>query len=159
MALQRGRGPGTCCAVWLQCYVELLHPAFTMKVVLSASYLGIISKPLPQILWDFSAQDFPYALFRPVSVYISTGSSSLLPWEHQSQYDHCSSPKTPPMCSEELSPVCCQALRHSREGSWRAAHPGSNAWESWAQQVGEWPCDPGPARSRADGATEASGAG
>lgn len=108
MALQRGRGPGTCCAVWLQCYVELLHPAFTMKVVLSASYLGIISKPLPQILWDFSAQDFPYALFRPVSVYISTGSSSLLPWEHQSQYDHCSSPKLPPCAARSSLPFAAR---------------------------------------------------
>lgn len=37
--------------------------------------------------------------------------------------------------------------------------PCSNAWESWAQQVGELPRDPGPAHSTADGATEASGAG
>lgn len=48
------------------------HPPFTMKVVLSASYLGIMSKPPPQILRDFSVQDFPYVLFRSVSVYIST---------------------------------------------------------------------------------------
>lgn len=59
-------------------------------------YLGIISKPPPQTLWDFSAQDFPYALFRSVSVYISTGSSSVLPGEHQGQSDHSSSPKPPP---------------------------------------------------------------
>lgn len=156
VALQRGHGPGTHFALWLPCYVELLHPAFTMKVVLSASYLGTISKPLSQILRDFSAQDFPYALSRSMAVHISTGSSSVLPGEHQDQSDHFSSPK---LCSEELSPICCQALQHSREGSWRAACPGSNAWESWAQQVGEQPCDLGPAHSRADGATEASGAG
>lgn len=156
VALQRGHYPGTCFAAWLPCYVELWHPALTMKVVLSASYLGIISKPPSQILWDFSAQDFPYALFRSVAVYISTGSSSVLLREHQDQSDQSSSPK---LCREELSPVCCQALQHSREGSWRAAYPGSSAWESWAQQVGEQPCDLGPAHSRADGATEASGAG
>lgn len=56
-----------------------------------------------------------------------------------------------------LSPVCCQALQCSGEGSWRAARDGSDARESWAQQVGGWPRDPGPARSRADGGTEASG--
>lgn len=38
-------------------------------------------------------------IFRSVSVYISTGSSSVLPGEHQDQSDHSSSPKLPP-CAE-----------------------------------------------------------
>ncbi|NWT57011.1 LPIN3 phosphatase, partial [Erythrocercus mccallii] len=117
-----------------QCYVELLHPTFTMKVVLSASYLRIISKPPPQILQDFSAQDFPYALFRSVSVHISTGGSSVLPREHQSQSDHSSSPKLPPCTERSCLPFAARLCGTAGKG-WRAACPGSNAWESWAQHV------------------------
>ena len=139
LVLHRACGLGTrrsaaCFAGWLQRCVKPLAPCVHHE---GAAEHGAVpgdsfQAPTPNSVGraGLSAWDFPYALFRSVSMDIPAGSPSALPWEHQGQPNCSSSPKIHPPCSEELSPVCCQALQCSREGSWRAAHPGSDAREN-----------------------------
>lgn len=167
LALQRGCGPGTRrsaarFAGWLWPCVKPLHSVHCEGAARRGAVpWRLFPSPHPKsyglcrlICLGFSLCAFQVCLDvdlsqEPVSTALgASGSAQLFLLS-----------ENPLLCREELSPVCCQAPQHSGEGSWRAAHPGSDAGESWAQQVGGWPRDPGPTHSRADGGTEASGTG